>query len=558
MDFLPREVLSEVLACLSTSEIASFVACSRTVHGMVVAMGCLSDASAFAKPVSAQDWDRKYAASLLLGPSSGSTGAITFRFVPEHYAESCLSRKVVLQSLALVGEHDAAKWLARHWRVPAPRPAPRHLNLFRHVAWDFVLYSIVCNTLHLLPVSPSATYVNVRSVPALAKAGLRMPASAQAFLCNLLRSAGGKDLVLHVCGTFHDHPYVPVARSVIHAERRRLEGLLQRAAWTDLDIQLYPEHEYRSSTLALGAVLATTNPVLRGFTLSHYVFDEEGPSVDVASFVSYLRWGSHELVRVNFHNIAFSCGDDFCDLLRALCRVPQLRSLRLSAVECLTPPPVDPLTILFEDGAHIKDLRVSNVMRTHAAFPFDALPLPGHRCLALTSMFLDTSSLRPLTLKLPTLTGLMSLDLSCNGIDGAALALFARALKERSCGIQRLKLASNIITGTGVFCFCDALSVNTSLLNLDLSDNFLGTHGGMALLKAALLNNGRIKYLNLDSNQVRYTMSDVYRILLACSGNGGAFRQVSLRANPIQAEDRDDAHKYTYFFKRKFQVSFNF
>lgn len=557
MEGLPTEVLSEVLACLWASEIASLVSCSRGLRSLVTSMGCLSSSVRFLKPVSASDRDRKYASHVLLGPAPGTTGAVTFRS-PRIYYSSQLARKLVLQTLALIREHDAAKWLARSWGMRGMRFSSSSLSLYRHLPWDFLLFTILCNAVELWHSDADTFHLTIRSLPAIAQEnGRRLPASSQAFLCNLLCNTRGKALSLHLGGTSHDLSHVPVTRSFVEAERLLVDQFLQGKTFVDA-IGVYPEHEFRSSTVALGAVLATADPKLRGLGISHYIFDEMGPSVDVQSLASYLRWGSHDLVRVNFHGLAFSSGDDFCELLRALCKVRTLETVRLSRIECLTMPPVDPLAILFEEGSQFKDLRLCDVIRAFGDFPFQALPAPGYRCLGLTRMFLDTMSLRPLMLKLPLLPDLMCLDLSCNGVDGGVLGLLARALKQSGCSIQRLKLASNIITGSSVLSFCDALMVNTSLQNLDLSDNFLGTQNALTLLKAVLWNKrSTLKYLNLDCNQIRYTMSDLYRILLALPEKG-VFRQVSMRANPLQADDRDEVYKYTYFFKKEFGISFNF
>lgn len=555
MEDLPKEVLSEVLACLLASEIASLVSCNRKLHSMVASMGCLSTDATFRKAVSISDLYEKYALHVLLGPAPGSVGAVTFRLPRIHY-EASLARRLVLQSLTLVQEHDAARWLARSWGMQRPRLPGSSMSLHRNLLWDFALYTIMCNAVDLCRVAETF-HLNIRSLPGLQEDGRRLAASSQAFLCNLLCNTRGKDVNLYLCGTHHDLPHEPVTRSVLDEERSRVDRVLQRSTWSD-NIGVYAEHNFRSSTVSLGAVLATANPSLWGLTLSNYIFDEVRPSVDVLSLASYLIWGAHDLTRVNFHGLSFSSGDDLCELIRALCKVGTLETVRLSNIICLTEPSTDPLEILFEDGGHLKDLRLDNVSRGMGAVPFQTIPVPGYRCLGLKRMFLDTVSVRPLMLKLPLLPGLVSLDLSCNGIDGSILKLLSGALKQKTCSLQRLKLASNIITGVSVLCFCDALLANTSLLNLDLSDNFLGTHNGLTLLKAVLWNTSSpLRYVNLNCNQIRYAMSDLYRILLA-TPRKGPFRQVSLRSNPLQADDRDGVYKYTYFFKQEFNVSFNF
>ena len=196
-------------------------------------------------------------------------------------------------------------------------------------------------------------------------------------------------------------------------------------------------------------------------------------------------------------------------------------------------------------------------MRTHADMPFEALPLhAAYRTLALSRMFLDTASVKALAVVLPNLHHLVSLDLSSNGIDGTSLTLFSSILLSPECRLERLKLTSNIITSTRVGRFCEALSRNKSLRVLDLADNFLGTQSSLAILQAMLCSTNQLRMLNLDSNQIRFTMDDLYRELLATSF--GIFRQVTLRSNPIEIEQRDDLARYKALFADTFRVSFTF
>jgi hypothetical protein len=554
MDRLPDELLSEVLSCLGPSEIASFVTSNRSIYHHVHTMGCVSDAKSYRKAVSSNDWRTTYANHFLLARVPGSTGAVAFRLSPLYYGTH-LSRKVILQTLTIAGEHGAALWVARHGNMPDPKPSSSGLHLFRSLPWDFLLYSMVCRAM-VLSRLPTLR-LHIRSIPGIMDRGQRLTASAQSFFCNLLWHARGKAIVLRLCGAPHELPHDPVTRAFIDEGRNMVDALFAQAKWAH-GIRLYGEDNFRSSTVGLGVVMTTANPNLTALELSHYVFDEWGPSLDAAYFTSWLSWGKHSLARVHFHCITFSRGVDFCDLVEGLCRVKTLHSVRLSFVEYLSDAPVDPVLLLFEQGVHLKDVRLANVMRTHTEFPFHALHSnPGFRSLGLSRMFLDSAGVKALTLMLPKLPHLLTLDLSSNGIDGASLAMFSSVLVSNECSLQRLKLSSNIITSTTVASFCDALSRNKSLVALDLSDNFLGTQSSLAILQAMLSQNiGRLKTLNLDSNQIRLNMDDLYRQLL--SAPTGNFRQVTLRSNPINIEKRDDLGKYKAFFLETFCVSFHF
>lgn len=555
MERLPVGVVSEVLACLSASEIASLVSCGRAWHSLVMSMGCLSTRARYVKPVGDV---RRYRRNLLLGPAPGTAGGVTLRLSVKLY-RSFLARKLMLQSLVVQGEHDAATWLALSYAMEIPNRKSSSLSAFRSVPWDFALYTILCNALELCSLPRLSLYVS--SVPAIVDRGERLPISSQAFLCHLLLSATTKVplLYLHLCGAVHGTPHVPVSADFVDSARQRVDEVFREAEWSE-KIHVYPLHDFRSSTVALGRVLATADPRLTGLRVSCYVFDEMAPSRDISSLSSYFRWGAHELVRVNFHRLDFSSGEEFCHLLASLCKVSTLQSVRLSCIECLTDPPDDPLSILFEEGGHIRDLCLRDVARLPANVPFHLIEPPGYRCLALKQMFLDTSNLQQLLTRLPFLTNLVTVDLSCNGVDGTVLGLFARVLKEKECKIQRLKLASNIITGSVVPFFCQALRVNRTLQNLDLGDNFLGTLSSLKILQTVIsTKDSPLKYLNLDGNQVRYRVEDLSRILLA-SERSDVFRQVSLKANPrlMTPDPHDNVDNYNYFFKSHYNVSFLF
>jgi hypothetical protein len=555
MEYLPQEVVSEVLSCLRPCEIASCLSSNRSMHRLLHTMGCVSSATSFRKAVSSSDWLTKYTNHFILAHVPGSSGAVTFRFSPLLYG-TISSRKIVLQTLNLAGEHAAAMWVARHSHMALPKGSSAYLFLFRNVPWDFLLYTMVCHGV-ALSTAPLVR-IHIRSIPGVMDHGQCLKSSPQSFLCNLLWHARNKPIVLRLCGTHHDMLHVPVSGAWIDAERRKVDTLFEQIVGAD-GLQLYTQSDFRSSTVALGMVMTTANPQLEALDLSHYIFDERGPSLDAASFTAWLTWGHHRLVRANLHDISFSCGSDFCNLLQGLCRVKTLCSLRLSCIEYLADAPVDPVRLIFEQGAHIQDVRLIHVMRTHADMPFEALHLDAaYRTLALSRMFLDTGSVKALTVVLPDLRHLVSLDLSSNGIDGACLALFSTVLLSPECRLERLKLTSNIITNISVGRFCAALSRNKSLRVLDLADNFLGTQSGLAILQAMLSSTNQLRMLNLDSNQIRLTMDDLYRELLAASLGFGIFRQVTLRSNPIEIEQRDDLARYKALFADTFRVSFTF
>lgn len=552
MDLLSPELFPEILAFLRASDIGRVAACGRAWHRRVHAAGALSDTTTYRKVVSATS--PLLLTDHFLYEKIPGTSTVTFRFCPWTQYPDALARKMLVQLLTLNDERDAVLWLS----TPLLRRADGNaVFFFRHVPWDFVLYSIACRALAASP--RPIVHLHILSVPAIEHGGARLASSAQPFLCHFLGQAKGKALHLHVEGIADDVPHVPLTPEDLDVARRSVDVVMERPNWA-MEVDLYGAHDFRSSSIGLGTALQMANPNVRTLVVKNYAFDELHHSMDVSSMVTWLRTGAHSLTRVHLHGLTFSTGSDFCDLLRALCDVASLQTLHLQTIEHLTEAPVDPLVVLFEEGGHIKDMRLGNVMRTQTDIPFMALHTPGPRCLGLTRMFLDAESVRPLMVRLARLPNLKSLDLSCNGIDGRGLALFGAVLKDKRCCLQRLKLSSNILTNVSVVVFCDALAINRTLHHLDLSDNFLGTYGCLSLIQTVLVENTFLKYMSLDCNQARIRMEDLYRVVLLMRHGDASppFRQLSLRSNPIFFERRHDEDMYTYFFATEFNVSLKF
>lgn len=563
METLPVEVVSEILACLRVKDITSFRCTSRRTNHLICSTGCVPDDHSYRKAVSWKEWKSTYDNHLLFKPVPGTTGAMALQDTPFTYT-SFLCRRIMTQVLVLSQERDAALWYCHAGRMKVTNLDSKTLFLFRCVPWDIFLYSVLCYAAHISPLK--TMHVHVRSVPAvLDKTGSIIPSSSQVFLCNLLSQSRHKTVHLQLVGTARQSPHVVFTRSAMEYERRKVDSIFESKNWAD-HVTLYPNHEFRSSTVSLGVILATIDPTLKTLDVSHYSFDEVAPSIDVASWCHWLCTSRHcHLTKVHLEHISFSNGPEFIDLLRGLCCVKTLESLRLSFVEHWTEVPMDPLSILFQQGKHIKDLRLNNVMRPHTEeIPFHLLVDTSCRSLSMTRMYLDTAAIHPLTATMSFLSNLMSLDLSNNGLDGTCLGLFAKVLRQATCKLQRLKLSSNIITNCNVDFFCDTLRVNGTLVSLDLSDNFLGTKSSVTLLKTVLWKTRKLKHLNLDCNQIRLSMEDLYAMLAASDASvmlhhtKEMLRHVSLRANPLNVENKHHMETSRSLFLSTFRVLFHF
>jgi hypothetical protein len=492
---------------------------------------------------------------VLFRPVVGSRGAVTFRFCPFGQFPTLLARKVVRQCLAMAGEDDAALWFAHAHGMSSRRGASTTIVLYRNLEWDFALYTVLCQAFasSVLP----ALYLHVKSVPGVAEDGHPWATSTQPFLSNLLAQVRRRACV-HLClaGRYCDQMEGPLPGFWVDSERANVDRIFSEENWSDR-IALFGQMDFRSSVLSIGSVLVTVKPPLLSLSLANYAFDEARAGPDVQSLCAWLGGDARGLLKLSLQSVGFMHGGDFCDVLEAACRCPTLTMLRLQDVESVGIMPRDPLGILFDLGAHLRHVSLNNVARTPTAMPFFAIPVPGFRHLRLRRMYLDSGGVHPLTLMLPLLPHLAHVDVSCNGLDGTALRLFARVLRERSCPLQVLKLASNIITSAYVGDLGDALAANKALLHLDLGDNFLGTAGGLRLVRDVLQRNRHLKHLDLSANQVRVVTSDLYDSLPGPAEQMPE-RQIVLRCNPLGPEHRKDMGRFRSHALHEFNVQFSF
>ncbi|XP_059816496.1 NACHT, LRR and PYD domains-containing protein 3-like [Hypanus sabinus] len=114
----------------------------------------------------------------------------------------------------------------------------------------------------------------------------------------------------------------------------------------------------------------------------------------------------------------------------------------------------------------------------------------------------------------PSLTGL---SLSYNKLGDSGVKLVSAALRNPECKIQKLELYDVGLTGSGAEDLVSALSTNTSLTELDLSDNKLGDSG--VKLVSAALRNPECKIQRLGLSHVGLTDSGAEDLVSALSTN---------------------------------------
>lgn len=549
MKHLPKEVFSEVLSCLDAREIASITTSNRSIYRLAQDMGSLASYHSFRKPVSIHDLHTKYANHFIFVPAPFTDSAVTFRYPPLLF-RSLLSRKLFLHILTILGEYDAARWVARHGAHPVPDKSTfPHILLYQTLPWDFWTYSTLCKSVEM---SSSPTMrLHIRSIPGVMNDDHRLLLSPQPLLSNLLWHARHKLAILKIHGV-REMSTTTVTQSWIQEERRKIDKLFKKASWGQ-GVRLFNQYAFKSSTISLGMVLMTVNPRLHGLHIANYTFDEWGPSKDARYLTTWFSNGQHEtLTRIHLHGLSFSHGIDFCNVMRGLCRIESLRHLWLSSISYFSNPPVDPIAILFAHGGHLNEVRIQRAARPPTNMPFHLLTHTTWTTLKLSHMVIDSTAIPALTTVLLNLHHLATLDLSSNGMDGDILALFADVLASPLCRLERLNLSANTITSASIAPFCIALRKNNALCSLNLSHNFLGTQSSLLLIRTMV--HSTLKLLHLDSNQVRVTVEDLYAEL-PTETKSDVFRQITLRHNPL---DKDGLTSYKTLFKKISGISFTF
>ncbi|XP_078059027.1 NACHT, LRR and PYD domains-containing protein 3-like [Mustelus asterias] len=113
---------------------------------------------------------------------------------------------------------------------------------------------------------------------------------------------------------------------------------------------------------------------------------------------------------------------------------------------------------------------------------------------------LTDSCAEDLASALRTNRSLIDLNLGVNKLGDSGVKLLSVALRNPDCKIQELHLRGNDLTDSCAEDLASALSTNRSLIDLDLSENYLGD-SGVKLLSVALRNpDCKIQKLRLDNN----------------------------------------------------------
>lgn len=141
--------------------------------------------------------------------------------------------------------------------------------------------------------------------------------------------------------------------------------------------------------------------------------------------------------------------------------------------------------------------------------------LPYVHSINIADNNLTDVSIGPILRSIISMSNVTSLNISNNMIDSKSTRALADYLRSKNCTIQKLILQRSDIDDSECHMFVEALKENSSLLELDLSNNKIGqaetlntvqpdyVTGGEALADMLASNSCRLKYLNLAWNLIR-------------------------------------------------------
>lgn len=119
--------------------------------------------------------------------------------------------------------------------------------------------------------------------------------------------------------------------------------------------------------------------------------------------------------------------------------------------------------------------------------------------LTLKRSCVDSATLQSICTQQCTL---VHLDISSNDLDSNALIPLSYLLSSPRCKLKKLNISSNLITYKYCTEFAASLVCNKSLLNLDISDNYIRYKGYVPIHRALSSGQPNIKYLDVSRNQI--------------------------------------------------------
>ncbi|XP_059815319.1 NACHT, LRR and PYD domains-containing protein 14-like [Hypanus sabinus] len=196
-------------------------------------------------------------------------------------------------------------------------------------------------------------------------------------------------------------------------------------------------------------------------------------------------------------------GDSGVKLVSVALRNPECKIQKLGLIDVgLTDSGADDLASALSTNPSLTELNLSGNKLGDSGVKLVSAALRNPECkiqrLWLIDVGLTDSGVEDLASALSTNTSLMELDMSENELGDAGVKIVSAALRNPECKIQKLRLTRVSLTDSGAEDLVSTLSTNPSLTELNLSGNELGD-SGVKLVSAALRNpECKIQKLQLD------------------------------------------------------------
>ncbi|XP_072891315.1 NACHT, LRR and PYD domains-containing protein 12-like [Hemitrygon akajei] len=215
-------------------------------------------------------------------------------------------------------------------------------------------------------------------------------------------------------------------------------------------------------------------------------------------------------------------GDAGVKLVSAALRNPECKIQKLELIDVgLTDSGAEDLVSAVITNTALTELNPSNNKLGDSGVKLVSAALRNPECkmqkLGLRDVGLTDSGAEDLVSALSTNTSLTELDMSENELGDAGVKLVSAALRNPECKIQKLWLTRVSLTDSGAEDLASALSANPSLTELNLSDNKLGDSG--VKLVSAALRNPECKIQKLWLDKVGLTDSGAEDLVSALSTN---------------------------------------
>ena len=499
LDIIP-ELILEVLSFLPCGDITSLGHTSKTWYSFLSRYG-IYEPGVFHRVIGSRD-KQVPLHELFIAQSP--------RLSMDPVMLSCIIRRntmvqsTVIQCMSICRFEDAAAWLRNRLGLRSLLHGNnRRLSLYRSLAWDHLSYCIVKGA---FSYAHAGVHLIIRSLPALIDRGRVIYGSSRIFMLNLLQNEPSK---LLLCGTnstlMYDLWSDDTVTSITQAARDHLKNDSGGVG------SLWSEKVFCSVTASIGSCLAAfPGRHLIRLELVHYSFNlQRIKGRDVSGMVYFLRTSTclHTLI---LRHVYFVHGDDFEYVVQAAVGCDTLRHLTLKVVRSHHAPTRDPIrTILHCKGK--KNLHTLNVDRVdsweHLDFvlglPFEEDTVLSHlKTLSMQRMYIvPHQTLGFLKSMVTSSHHLRRLDLSNNALDWHMYEILGDLLADSK--ITHLALQSNMLSHNNMSALVlGIVSQNSSLLSIDLSDNFIGTLGFYYMMEA-FGQSPRLSTLRLNRNNIR-------------------------------------------------------